>query len=332
VTGKRSLFILLVLVALLFEVFVQGDSQAASVAVPQWQVVWATNDGGLSLMTSKATRPRILVKPTSGWDVVPLLSPDGNWVAFFHDSKNFTTEDLEVVRVNGGAARRLLRIPSVSAESLTWAPDSRSLAFVDFETLAVVSLDARARRVNVAAQANEFSWSPDARRLTYASFGSLYSTTRAGSATRLLARGRASTALYAPTWSPDGRLIAYKARCVNPGANDVFCDAAVMNADGSGKRFLTSGQPYGPDPIIWSRDSWSIFVSLRPGIVMLNVRTRAARTLNPAGQLVAQAADGRAIGVLQRSRLLITTLGGRIIQSIPLPPGFDFATLDVRLV
>ena len=98
-----------------------------------------------------------------------------------------------------------------------------------------------------------------------------------------------------------------------------------MNADGTGKRLLTSGQPYGPDPVVWTQDSSAILIQARPGIVTLDIRTHASRTLKGLGGIVVPAPNGKTFGVIDASkglRLVIATFSGRVLQRVRLPLGF----------
>lgn len=307
-------------VALLIAASTQAVGEANSRALRPWQIVGRSDSGGLSLVTSNQLRPRALVKHTTGsYDLTPVWSPDGTSVAFQKTSSS-THVDIDVIRVSGGTPRKLVHLGSSGVDGLSWAPDGRRLAFLDLSRLSVINADGSGRQV-IADGVAEFSWSPDAQKIAYSGQGRLYSTDVDRQTTRLLARG----ALGAASWSPNGRLIAYKSRCVNPGAADVFCDVALMNADGSVKRLLTRGQPYGPDPVVWSRDSSAILIQARPGIVMLNVRTHAARTLKGFGGVVVLAPSGEAFGVIDASKglqLVIATLVGRVLERVHLPISF----------
>ncbi len=65
-----------------------------------------------------------------------------------------------------------------------------------------------------------------------------------GSEARLLARD----ASQEPSWSPDGRKIAFKGRQIGEGQSDIY----VMNADGTGQRNLTRGAGRRESQPVWS--------------------------------------------------------------------------------
>jgi Tol biopolymer transport system component len=140
----------------------------------------------------------------------PAWSPDGKKLAYLARRRPGTW-DLYVVNAEGGGRRRLM--PDVRLRTLAWSPNGRTIA------------------VAGPGQARE----PGATIV-------LYLVNADGSGRRLLARNG-----EAPTWSPDGRQIAFGSRGI-----------WVVNADGSGRRQLTTQGPGRYAPLAWSPDGRSI--------------------------------------------------------------------------
>ena len=136
--------------------------------------------------------------------------------------------------------------------------------------------------------------------------------------------------------SPDGRLIAYPDRCeaVTGGGSDVACALGVMNADGSGKHQLLPGVTT-PVPPVWSPDSNALYVSTpfsnRRGLTLLNLRTHARRVIAPEHWYPSLSQDRMSLGFVaggtlpNPARIVITTLGGRILSTTPGPKNVELA-------
>ena len=125
-----------------------------------------------------------------------------------------------------------------------------------------------------AANESQPAWSPDGRRIAYAAGqidDVLNSTVRVmnadGSRKRRLQSALAS---WSPAWSPDGTRIAFAQRAWYTGAWAGSIGLAVVNADGSGLRELTStDDPHvGDQSPAWAPDGRIYFLRTRIGDVL----------------------------------------------------------------
>jgi Tol biopolymer transport system component len=168
----------------------------------------------------------------------PVWSPDGRTIAY-------TDQTIWMMRADGGSAREAVHVPR-DAEVLgppAWSPDGRRLAYV------------------------EATYAPDPRdRENEIEFDTIRVTRLDGSQARRLRRG------YMPTWSPDGRTIAYV-----PARSDAI---ALMRPDGGGQRVVArfrQEQPYIPGSMDISPDGRKLlFPTLRIHALRLNVLNLAS--------------------------------------------------------
>jgi TolB protein len=160
-----------------------------------------------------------------------------------------------VWRVNGDG-RRLARVTGagvVDAESPSWSPDGKRIAFAartsgrNFD-IYVCRLDGSGlRRLTRSTLVDEQpSWSPDGRRIAFARARSsgrseIWLMNADGAAAHRVGDGGA------PDWSPDGRRIALT----------LGGTIAVVRADGTGLGRLVEGPGTAGDPA-WSPDGRSI--------------------------------------------------------------------------
>jgi Tol biopolymer transport system component len=83
-----------------------------------------------------------------------------------------------------------------------------------------------------------------------------------------------------PSWSPDGRRIAYVVLVLHTDASDIW----AMNADGSGRKNLTKGAPHGGRPV-WSPDGKQIASATRDasGDLAINLVNADGSGVRPLG-------------------------------------------------
>jgi TolB protein len=168
----------------------------------------------------------------------------------------------------------LRRLPRTFGTEPRWSRDGRRIAYLEFQCddpnerggplcadLWVVRSDGTGRRrlvranVDVQDTDGRYAWAPDGRRLVYAAFdpNALVIVNVADGAKRSL-RGTRRVSARQPTWSPDGRLIAFlRRRGPGGGGSEIY----VVAPDGTGLRRLVRTRSDLETPR-WSPDGSSI--------------------------------------------------------------------------
>ncbi len=175
--------------------------------------------GGLLVTPAFGIGDRLLSliqsKPTPLDVQAPAWSPDGRTIVFV--SWRDGNGEVYAMDANGSGPRNLTQNPAKKDVRPAWSPDGRSIAFVS-------SRDRHQRM------------QPGLR--TPPEQSDIYVMNADGSRKRNLTRDRASDDL--PTWSPDGRRIAFL-HGRGRGRGQLY----VVNADGSGLRNLTADRRAG---------------------------------------------------------------------------------------
>ncbi len=212
-------------------------------------------DGAWVLFESNRDAFRELYKmPAAGGDVVRLTdhpagsfdgvwSPDGRRIAFV--SSRAGQLDLWVMDADGGAPTRLTTHPGDVVRP-AFSPDGRWLAFISArdgeDELFVIGVDGRGLRnlTPELGRVERFEWAPSGDRLVYAVRAKEAHRFGPTSVRVVVPESGLDTSLSCagcldadPTWSPDGRWIAFTS--YEAGRPDVW----VMAADGSQRSRLT---------------------------------------------------------------------------------------------
>jgi len=166
----------------------------------------------------------------------------------------------------------LTRVTSAPNEQIPWgfSPDGSKILFLDGSNLFVVRTDGtRLTRLNPSTLSLDCcgppraEWSPDGRRIAFAAFpagpgggsdSALYTVQPDGGGLHRVTPLGTHAGL--PTWSPDGRWIAFETQSGNG-----WPEIAVVHADGSGQRFVTSPSDGLALRPIWSPDGTRLLMT-----------------------------------------------------------------------
>ena len=226
-------------------------------------------------------------------------SPDGSRIAWIDDFK------LKAMSLSGGYAMTLAdtRPPMYAEFSFllmgSWSPDGQQIAYIDERDgiLHLASVDGAAPIALTTSSApwavdTPPAWSPDGTRIAFVS-GTIGCLSYCSAISVVSAQGGEVTPLVggekqfdsSPAWSPDGSRIAYLGTpdtCPPEtcgGATD-FQVLHVMNADGTGRRQLTTGRTGTP---AWSPDGRTVLVTIGGGVVAIPTDGGVARLLSRIG-------------------------------------------------
>jgi TolB protein len=225
-------------------------------------------DGGLGIYVTNADgsgQRRLLARDVRGNFAFLSWSPDGRRIAFV--DRRDRNLDIYVVNADGSGQRRLTDNVGRDTNPV-WSPDSRRIAFESNWQVWLMGADGSGKRRLTRNGGRNFApaWSPDGERIAFerrlgrrqsvpwcggcgtAEHFEVWVMNADGSGARLLARDAAQQ----PSWSPNGRKIAFKKHTGEiPPKGERQSDIYVINADGTGQRNLTRGADRESQPV-WS--------------------------------------------------------------------------------
>jgi hypothetical protein len=187
--------------------------------------VWAARDDG--------THRRTIAAGT-----LPVISPDGHWVAW----RDPAGEVVRLRKLGGHNVRRIARSESIGA--VAFSPDSTQLGVALHGRLLVYDIAARESSMVARGFVNGFSFSPDSASLVYGSSGrnqafdapsDLFAVRLATGAKTRVTRDRKS---LDPLWGPAGDIV-FDRQTPRPGDAPKY-NLFAIHPDGGSLRRITS--------------------------------------------------------------------------------------------
>lgn len=177
-------------------------------------VAYSSNrNGGLDIyVMDMRTNTHRQLTFDAGKDWWPAWSPNGKWIAFA--SNRAGEMDLYRMDATGENVKRLTN--QGACKRPAWSPDSRWIAFVSKSSLFFMSAEGRGVRQLADTFSNGCTWLPDGKEIAFVprwdAVGglALFSIDVDDKSMRQLTQlYKGHKGIFEPTWSPDGKWIAY---------------------------------------------------------------------------------------------------------------------------
>jgi Tol biopolymer transport system component len=198
-----------------------------------------------------------------GLEMDPVLSPDGKFVAYVTGTALATKV---LVRPLSGGEAVMVSAGTGDFREPRWSPDGTRIAFSAPEGVqTVAALGGNPRLVPNAPYAT-FDWSPDGRRMAVIVGDTLWTQDLDGShRTRVLDQPN----IWGPSWSPDGRWIAFVSNnsefVFGPIGNIAPSTIYVVPAAGGDAVKVTDSTSLNVSPVWWPKGHRLLYVSNRDG-------------------------------------------------------------------
>lgn len=191
-------------------------------------------------------------------------------------AENYPYPQIYAISATGSKRRRLSRDAAWGPPS--WSPNGKAIAFPTIDDVAIASVDGRSQRKLGLPRSfgggADVVWSPDGRRIALANeVGPLYVKTLGGSLRRFTG-GAASL----PSWSPNGRLIAYLR------GQDPELGVLVVARSRGRARARSLMRRLGTTRPTWSPDGRRLALDDKNDVAVVDVRTAKRTRITRGGR------------------------------------------------
>jgi len=190
----------------------------------------------------------------SEWNA--LWHPDGTAVAFLSDNTEDGTVQIALQGIDAGQPHQLTRFPG-GVVDFVWSPDGRRMVLIANDALPSAGKDSRGKeRPALPIEIDRFQFKEDMRDYLAGQRQRLYVLELASGSLSLLSGPDQD--VWTPSWSPDGKLIAFVAKSgPEPDRGSDF-DVFVMPPQaGAASRRVSTLVGADSDPYWESRPQWS---------------------------------------------------------------------------
>jgi len=254
----------------------EGNWVACVISRPHRQADRATSDIWLVAVGS---RKRIRLT-NRGQAHSPRWSPDGRYLSFLAPGEEGSdTAQIWLIRIAGGEAEQLTRLPA-SPSNPVWSPDGKFIAFLSYDqSVPGGGADEAARRIE---EKNGRVYATDVKVIDQLRYRSaayppkheqrhIHVVTVGSGRTRQITRGNCHDS--SPSWSPDGKRIAFVSNRGRDSDWDIVSDIWIAGTSGGSPKRFTSLKGGASDPV-WSPDGKRLAYTgvLEPGVPVKGYR------------------------------------------------------------
>lgn len=216
------------------------DACPAYSATGKQIVFCSSRSGAFEVWTMKANgRNQRQVTHFGGVALFPDPSPDGTKIAFEGSIPEADDSDIFVVNADGSDLDRLTEGDAFDFHAV-WSPDGSRIAFareMEGEPPQIWVMDAdgsnQIQLTALEAGAVQPDWSPNGMSIAFDSAEDIFVMDADGTDVFQVTADPAVE--FGPAWSPDGTMLAF----VSERAEDEPRELVIVNADGTGRRFVT---------------------------------------------------------------------------------------------